>query len=169
MEQNSKRVKEELPVPRYGKVPKNEIPEDAVYQSVLLQKFINKIMQDGKKSKAENIVYDALDQVKQKLNKNPIDVFSKAIDNLTPLLEVKARRVGGATYQVPVEVSKARGQAQAMQWLRDVCQDRKGRSMKEKLLAEIIDAFNGVGAAMKKKEDVHKTAEANKAFAHFRW
>jgi small subunit ribosomal protein S7 len=169
MEQNSQRVKEELPVPRYGKVPKNEIPEDAVYQSVLLQKFINKIMQDGKKSKAEKIVYDALDEVKQKLNKNPLDVFLKAIDNLTPLLEVKARRVGGATYQIPVEVSKIRGQAQAMQWLRDVCQARKGKSMKEKLLAEIIDAFNGVGAAMKKKEDVHKTAEANKAFAHFRW
>ena len=169
MEQNSKKVKEEQPVPRYGKVPKNEIPEDAVYQSVLLQKFINKIMQDGKKSNAEKIVYDALDEVKQKLNKDPLEVFLKALDNLTPLLEVKARRVGGATYQVPVEVSRARGQSRAMQWLRDVCRERKGRSMQEKLTAEIIDAFNGGGGAMKKKEDVHKTAEANKAFAHFRW
>lgn len=123
----------------------------------------------GKKSIAEKIVYSALDEIKKKLNKNPIEIFEKAMENVAPVLEVKARRVGGATYQVPIEVTKARSQAIAMQWIREVARGRPGKSMIENLAAELIDASNGQGAAMKKKEDLHKTAEANKAFAHFRW
>ncbi len=156
-------------MPRYGRVQKQEVPGDAVHNSVVLQKFINKLMEDGKKSKAETAVYGALEAIQQKMNKPGLEVFEKALDNITPLLQVKARRVGGATYQVPVEISKARGQAQAMQWLRDVCRDRAGHSMIERLSGELMDAYNGTGGAMKKKEDLHKTAEANKAFAHFRW
>jgi len=156
-------------VPRRGNVPKRKIPPDAVYGSVLLQKFINKIMIEGKKSLAEKIVYRSLELVKERLKKDPLEVFNKALGNISPLLQVKARRVGGATYQVPVEVSRDRGQALAMQWLRRSSRERKGRSMIENLAAELMDAYNGAGAAMKKKEDVHKTAEANKAFAHFRW
>jgi small subunit ribosomal protein S7 len=126
-------------------------------------------MQRGKKAIAEKIVYETLAAIEKKMSKPAMEVFEKALENLTPLLQVKARRVGGATYQVPVEISKSRGQAQAIIWLRDVCADRTGKSMVEKLSAELIDAYNGAGAAMKKKEDLHKTAEANKAFAHFRW
>jgi small subunit ribosomal protein S7 len=140
-----------------------------VYDSVLLQRFINKMMIKGKKTKAETIVYGALAEVEKKLNKPAMDVFEKVLENITPLLQIKARRVGGATYQVPIEISKSRGQAQAMQWLRDVCRERSGRSMVSRLSAELVDAYNGAGNAMKKKEDLHKTAEANKAFAHFRW
>ena len=156
-------------MPRYGRVKKREIAPDPVYKSVLLSKFINKLMLRGKKSLAETIVYSALEDIKEKLKKDPLEVFEKALDNLTPQLEVKARRVGGATYQVPIEISKARGQARAMQWLRDVCRAGSGKAMKDKLSQELIDVFNGAGASMKKKEDLHKTAEANKAFAHFRW
>jgi small subunit ribosomal protein S7 len=156
-------------VPRYGKVPKRKIPPEPVYGSVLLQKFINKLMLRGKKSTAEKIIYCALEEVQKKLNKDPMEVFEKAMDNVTPLLQVKARRVGGATYQIPVEVSRARGQGMAMQWIREACRERKGVSMAKSLAAELIDAYNGAGASMKKKEDLHKTAEANKAFAHFRW
>jgi small subunit ribosomal protein S7 len=136
---------------------------------VLLQKFINKLMVKGKKTKVETIIYRALADVEKKINKPALEVFEKALANITPLLQIKARRVGGATYQVPIEISKVRGQAQAMQWLRDVCRERPGKSMKERLSAELIDAFNGGGGSMKKKEDLHKTAEANRAFAHFRW
>jgi len=156
-------------VPRYGTVPKRDIAPDAVYDSVVLQKFINKLILQGKKSKAEQIMYNALDQIKEKLGKDPLEVFQKALDNLTPVIEVKARRVGGATYQVPIEVSRVRGQSIAMQWLRLACRGKKGRGMADSLAAELIDCFNGTGDAMKKKEDLHKTAEANKAFAHFRW
>jgi len=156
-------------VPRRGKIPRKQTSPDAVYQSVLLQKFINKLMLRGKKAISESIIYGALDDIKAKLNKDPLEVFEKAIENLTPLLEVKARRVGGATYQIPVEVSKSRGQAQAMQWMRDVCREGKGKSMRAKVATELMDAYNNVGAGMRKKEDLHKTAEANKAFAHFRW
>lgn len=156
-------------MPRFGKVPKRDIPADAVYGSVMLQKFINKLMLGGKKTKSEQLVYDALAEVSEKLKKPALEVFEKALDNITPLLQIKARRVGGATYQVPMEIPRARGQAQAMQWIRDFCRDKSGRSMSAKLAAELIDAFNGTGGAMKKKEDLHKTAEANKAFAHFRW
>lgn len=156
-------------MPRRGKVPKKTINPDPVYGSVLVQKFINKVMMKGKKVVAEKIVYDAFEEIKNKLNKNPLEVFEKAIENVTPLLQVKARRVGGATYQVPVEVSKTRGQALAIQWIRLVCRGKKGKSMMQKLATELMDASSGAGEAIKKKEDVHKTAEANKAFAHFRW
>jgi small subunit ribosomal protein S7 len=161
--------KEERPVPRYGRIPKREIPSDPVYGSVLLQRFINKLMLRGKKCKAEQIVYAALEDIKKKLNQDPLVVFEKAIEKVAPVLEVKPRRVGGATYQIPVEVSKARAQALAIQWIREVSRVRPGKSMIENLTAELIDAYNGVGAAIKKREDLHKTAEANRAFAHFRW
>lgn len=156
-------------MPRYGRIPKREIPSDPVYGSVLLQRFINKLMLRGKKCKAEQIVYAALEDIKKKLNQDPLVVFEKAIEKVAPVLEVKPRRVGGATYQIPVEVSKARAQALAIQWIREVSRVRPGKSMIENLTAELIDAYNGVGAAIKKREDLHKTAEANRAFAHFRW
>jgi len=156
-------------VPRYGQIPKRKIPADAVYASVLVQKFINRLLTMGKKSKAEKIVYVALEEIGKKLNKDPLEVFTKAIDNITPLLEVKARRVGGATYQIPIEVTRARGQALAMKWLLDVARKRNGKSMIENLSAELMDAYNRVGGAVKKREDLHKTADANRAFAHFRW
>ena len=156
-------------MPRYGKVPKNDIPPDAVYDSILLQKFINKLMVDGKKSVAEKIVYEALKKIEEKTKQNPLEVFNKAMDNVAPLLDVKARRVGGATYQVPVEVTRARGQAMAMQWIRVAARTRGGKSMSENLSAELLDASNNAGGAVKMREDKHKTADANKAFAHFRW
>jgi len=156
-------------VPRYGKVPKRDIPPDAVYGSVLVQKFINKLMDKGKKSVAEKIVYSAFSEVQKKLNKDPLEVFEKVMGNVAPILEVKPRRVGGATYQVPVEVSRARGQALAMQWIRTSSQGRPGKSMIQNLAAELVDAYSNTGASVKMREDVHKTAEANKAFAHFRW
>lgn len=156
-------------MPRYGQIPKRKIPADAVYASVLVQKFINRLLTMGKKSKAEKIVYVALEEIGKKLNKDPLEVFTKAIDNITPLLEVKARRVGGATYQIPIEVTRARGQALAMKWLLDVARKRNGKSMIENLSAELMDAYNRVGGAVKKREDLHKTADANRAFAHFRW
>jgi len=156
-------------MPRYGRVPKRKILGDAVYNSVTLQKFINKLMYDGKKSTAEKIIYSALLMAEEKSKKPPVEVFESALSNLSPLMEVKSRRVGGATYQVPIEVTRERGQALAMQWLRDAARERKEHSMAERLSAELIDASNKVGAAMKKKEDMHKVAESNKAFAHFRW
>ncbi|MBN2057522.1 MAG: 30S ribosomal protein S7 [Candidatus Saganbacteria bacterium] len=156
-------------MPRHGKISKRTISSDPVYDSVLLHKFINKMMLGGKKSVSEGIIYKALADVEEKMKKPALEVFEKALENVTPLLQVKARRVGGATYQVPVEISKSRGQAQAMQWIRDVCRERSGKSMAQKLSAELIDAYNGAGGSIKKKEDLHKTAEANKAFAHFRW
>ena len=155
-------------MPRYGRVPKREIPGDAVYGSVLVQKFINKLMRRGKKSVAEGILYAAFEGIKKKLNKDPLEVFEKALQNVTPVLEVKPRRVGGATYQVPVEVPKLRAQSLAMQWIREIARERPGRSMAENLAAELMDAYGGAGASIKKREDVHKAAEANKAFAHFR-
>lgn len=169
MVSKSLKEKEELPVTRFGNVPKRKIPPDPVHGSVLVQKFINKVMEKGKKSLAERIVYSAFEEIKKKLNKDPLEIFEKAIENVAPLLVVKARRVGGATYQVPVEVSKVRAQAMAMRWIRSVCEDRPGKSMIENLTAELIDAYNGAGASIKKREDLHKTAEANRAFAHFRW
>lgn len=156
-------------MPRYGRIPKRKIPGDAVYDSILVQKFINKMISCGKKSKAESIFYSAMEGLKAKTGKESLEVFEKALNNASPLLEVKARRVGGATYQVPIEVNKTRGQARAMKWLREAALERKGKSMVENLVAEIMDAYNNTGAAIKKREDLHKTAEANKAFAHFRW
>jgi len=156
-------------VPRYGNVPKRRIPADVVYDSVLVQKFINKMIVGGKKSVAESIFYKAMEDVKKRAGKEPMEVFEKAMANACPLLEVKARRVGGATYQVPVEISKDRAQAMAMQWIRESARKRSGKSMVQNLADEMLDAFNNTGAAIKNKENLHKTAEANKAFAHFRW
>ena len=156
-------------MPRYGRVPKKKIKPDVVYGSVLVQKFINKMIIMGKKSRAEKIFYLAMDEIRKRLNKEPMEIFEKAMANATPLLEVKARRVGGATYQVPVEISKDRAQAVAMQWLRRAARERAGKSMVENLALELIDAYNNTGTALKNRENLHKTAEANKAFAHFRW
>lgn len=156
-------------MPRYGRISKRRIPPDAIFGSVLMQKFINKLMRKGKKSLAEKIFYQAMEEVKKRAGKEGQEVFEKALGNATPLLQVKPRRVGGATYQIPVEVSKERGQALAMQWLREGARERAGKSMVENLSAELIDASNNTGFAIKKREDLHKTAEANKAFAHFRW
>lgn len=156
-------------MPRYGRVPKRKIEADPVYSSVVLSKFINKLIDCGKKSKAEGIVYGAFEELKKKTGKEPMVVFEAALTNIMPLMEVKSRRVGGATYQVPIEVSKERAQALAFKWLRDASRERPGKSMIEKLSSELMDAFNNAGGAKKKQEDMHKTAEANKAFAHFRW
>ena len=156
-------------MPRYGRVTKRKLKPDAVYNNLTVAKFINCLMYDGKKSKAETIIYGALTSVAETLKVNPIEVFEKVITSVSPLMEVKSRRVGGATYQVPIEVTKERGQALGMRWLRDSARDRSGRSMIEKLTAEMLDAYKGIGSAMKKREDMHKTAEGNRAFAHFRW
>lgn len=156
-------------MPRYGRITKRKIPPDVVYGSVLVQKFINKMIMCGKKSKAESVFYQAMEEIKRRLNKEPMEIFEKAMGNAVPLLEVKARRVGGATYQVPVEISKDRAQAVAMQWLRQAARVRPGKSMVENLASELIDAYNNTGVAIKNRENLHKTAEANKAFAHFRW
>ena len=156
-------------MPRKGKVSKRKIQKDPVYNNVLIQKFIHKVMYDGKKSVAEGIVYHSITKAAEKLKKDPVEVFDKVIENARPLMEVKPRRVGGSTYQVPVEVERERGRSLSMKWIRDYARIRPGRSMEDKLTAEFVDAYNGTGGAMKKREDVHKMAEANKAFAHFRW
>jgi len=156
-------------MPRYGRVPKKKIAPDPIHHSEVLQRFINKLMYDGKKSKAETIVYESLKRIGEKLNLPPLEAFLKVLEKITPMMEVKSRRVGGATYQIPIEVTKERGMMLAMQWLREAARERSGRSMVEKLSAEMIEAFNNTGVALKKREDMHKTAEANKAFAHFRW
>ena len=156
-------------MPRKGPVTKRDVLPDPVYGSKLLTRFINKIMLDGKKGVAERIVYDAFDLVRAKTGKDPLEVFDAAMQNVMPLLEVRARRVGGANYQVPVEVKPDRAQALAFRWLAQYARLRNGHSMAENLANEIIDASNGTGASVKKKEDTHKMAEANKAFAHYRW
>ena len=146
-----------------------EIPPDPVYGSVILQKLINNVMQGGKKSLAEKIVYSALEIVKQKTKKDPVEVFETALEKVRPLVEVKPRRVGGATYQVPIEVDKSRGQKIALKWIVRAARERSGKSMIEKLAAEIVDASNEAGGAYKKKLDVHRMAEANRSYSHFRW
>ncbi|MFA4857997.1 MAG: 30S ribosomal protein S7 [Candidatus Margulisiibacteriota bacterium] len=156
-------------MPRYGRVKKRKIGPDSKYQSELVHKFINKIMWDGQKSKAEKIVYSAMEGAAEKLKKSPLEIFERAMKNVLPLMEVKPRRVGGATYQIPVEVDSVRARALAMQWLRQAARSRKGHSMIENLTAELVDAYNGTGGAMNSRETTHKAAEANKAFAHFRW
>ena len=156
-------------MPRRGRVTKRKPTPDSKFNSITVQKFINKIMLAGKKSIAEKIVYGAIEVVAKKAGKDAIEVFEVAIRNATPLMEVKARRVGGSTYQVPIEVERDRGTAIAMKWLKNSALERGGKSMIDKLSAELLDAYNNTGGAMKKKEDLHKTAEANKAFAHFRW
>ena len=150
--------------------PAKRIPlADPIYGSVDVSKFINRIMRRGKKSLAERIFYSAMERIKERTNENPMDVFQKALTNATPLLEVKARRIGGSTYQVPLEVKADRGFALSSSWIIDNAKKRSGKSYIDKLLNEIIDASNGVGASCKKREDTHKMAEANKAFAHYRY
>jgi small subunit ribosomal protein S7 len=156
-------------VPRKGKTPKREVLPDPVYGSVVVSKLINSIMLDGKKSVAQRIVYSAFDQIKEKTGREPMEVFNEAMDNIMPVLEVKARRVGGANYQVPVEVRPARRQTLGLRWLTKFTRARGERTMAERLARELMDAANNTGASVKRREDTHKMAEANKAFAHFRW
>lgn len=154
-------------MPRRGKIVRRQPKPDAVFNSVVVAKFINNLMTRGKKSTAERIFYGAVELASEKLKKDPLETFTSALKNATPLLEVKARRVGGATYQVPSEVKPERGAALAMRWLIAHSRKRNGKSMVEKLSAEFVDASNGVGSSVKKKEDTHKMAEANRAFAHY--
>ena len=154
---------------RRRRAQKRLIDPDPRYGDLLVAKFINIVMECGKKSIAERIVYDALDIVKEKTAKEPLEVFRASLDNVRPLLETKSRRVGGATYQVPVSVSEDRGYSLALRWIRSFSRERKGKPMHEKLAQEIIDGFNKTGPSIKKREDMHKMAEANRAFAHYRW
>ncbi len=156
-------------MPRRGGVPKREVLPDPVYNSVVLTKFINQIMLDGKKGAAEKIVYGAFDIIKEKTGNEPMETFEEAMKNVMPVLEVKARRVGGANYQVPIEVRADRRQTLGIRWIAANTRKRSGKTMEEKLAAELMDAANNTGASVKKREDTHKMAEANKAFAHFRW
>ena len=154
---------------RKRRAVKRDVLADPIYNSKLVTKLINTIMVDGKKGVAQTILYDAFEMVKEKTNKEPMEVFEKALANIMPALEVKSRRVGGANYQVPVEVRADRSQALGLRWLVNYARLRNGHTMAENLANEIIDASNGVGAAVKKREDMHRMAEANKAFAHYRW
>ena len=154
---------------RKRRAVKRDVLADPIYNSKLVTKIINSIMKDGKKGIAQTIFYDAMNIVKEKTNQEPMDVLDKALENIMPALEVKSRRVGGANYQVPIEVRADRKQALGIRWLINYARLRGGHSMAENLANEIIDASNGVGAAVKKREDTHKMAEANKAFAHYRW
>lgn len=156
-------------MPRKGYIAKREVLPDPVYQSKVVTKLINNVMESGKKSLAQSIVYDAFDIVAEKTSKNALEAFNEAMENVMPVLEVKARRVGGATYQVPMEIRSERRQALGLRWLVRYARERNEKTMKEKLANEIIDAINSMGGAFKKKEDTHRMAEANKAFAHYRW
>jgi len=155
---------------RRRKAQDREVMPDPKYNSVVVSKFINMVMFRGKKSISQNLVYGALEILQQKTNEaDVIKVFYKALDNVRPHLEVKSRRIGGATYQVPIEVNKTRGVSLALRWIRDIAQSKKGKPMEEKLAEELISAYKGEGSAIKKRDDLHKMAEANRAFAHFRW
>ena len=156
-------------MPRKGNIPKREVLPDPVYGSVVVAKLINSIMLDGKKGVAQKIVYDAFKKVEDTTGENPLEVFEKAMNNIMPVLEVKARRVGGANYQVPVEVRPERRQTLGLRWLTKYTSARGEKTMAERLAKELIDASNNTGGSVKKKEDTHKMAEANKAFAHYRW
>lgn len=156
-------------MPRRGRIKKRNPKPDHFYNSTLISKFINAVMKKGKKSLAEKIIYGAMEQVKQKAKEDPLKMFEKAVENVRPMLETKSRRVGGATYQVPVEVSLHRSTSLAVRWILRYARERSSKSMVEKLAAEIIDAVHSRGGAFKKKEDTHKMAEANRAFAHYRW
>ncbi len=154
---------------RRNKPEKRQIPPDARYSNVNVQILINKLMRDGKKSTAERVVYGAFDRIETQAGRDPVDVFQQGLRNVTPVLEVKPRRVGGATYQVPVEIRPDRRIALAMRWLLNASRGRSGRSMSEKLAAELMDAANNTGAAIKRRDDTHRMAEANRAFVHYRW
>ena len=154
---------------RKNKAPLKILLVDSKYKSTIIPKLINSIMYDGKKTIAEKIIYDAIDKIKSKSKEEPINIFNEAINNLRPTVEVKSRRVGGATYQVPVEVKSKRSHALALRWLVEASRKRKDKQMSDKIFNEIYDAYQNKGLAIKKKEDTHKMAESNKAFAHFRW
>ena len=162
-------MKEGSKVPRRGNVPKREVLPDPIYNSVLVTKLVNSIMLDGKKGVAQKVVYNAFDTIKEKTGKDPMEVFEAAMENIMPSLEIKARRVGGATYQVPIEVRPARRQTLGLRWLTNYARSRSEKNMADRLAGEIMDAANNTGSAVKKREDTHKMAEANKAFAHYRW
>ena len=162
-------MKEGSKVPRRGNVPKREVLPDPLYNSVLVTKLTNSIMLDGKKGVAQKVVYGAFEIIKDKTGKEPMEVYTQALENIMPSLEVKARRVGGATYQVPIEVRPERRQTLGLRWLTAYARNRGEKTMKERLAGEIMDAANNTGSAVKKREDTHKMAEANKAFAHFRY
>lgn len=156
-------------MPRKGHIPKREIMADPIYNDKIVTKLINNIMLDGKKGTAQTIVYDAFDIIKEQTGEDAVEVFYKALNNIMPVLEVKARRVGGSNYQVPIEVRPERRQTLGLRWLTTYSRKRGERTMKEKLAKELMDAANNTGASVKKREDTHKMAEANKAFAHYRW
>ena len=156
-------------MPRKGPAPRREQNPDPIYNSVLVSQIVSKVMQRGKRSLAERIVYDALSQIEEKTSSEPIATLKRAVDNCKPQLEVRSRRVGGATYQVPVEVRPRRANTLAIRWLVGYSRQRRERSMAERLAMELLDASNGVGASIKRREDLHKMAESNKAFAHYRW
>jgi small subunit ribosomal protein S7 len=156
-------------MPRRGPASRRELQPDPVYGSLLVTQIQNRIMNDGKRTLSEKIVYDALTKVGERAGKDPIPILKKAVDNVKPLLEVRSRRVGGATYQVPVEVTPRRGTTLAIRWLVGFARQRKGETMSDRLSGEILDASGGTGSSVKRREDMHKMAEANKAFAHYRW
>ena len=156
-------------MPRKGHVSKREVLPDPLYNSVLVTKLVNSIMYDGKKGVAQKVVYGAFDIVKEKTGRDPLEVFNQAMENVMPVLEIKARRVGGATYQVPMEVRPERRQTLGLRWLTQYSRSRSEKTMRERLAGEILDAINNLGNSVKKRDDTHKMAEANKAFAHFRW
>ena len=156
-------------MPRRGNVPKREVLPDPLYNSVLVTKLVNSIMLDGKKGVSQKVVYGAFDIIKEKTGKEPLEVFTTALENIMPSLEVKARRVGGATYQVPIEVRPERRQTLGLRWLTTYARTRSEKTRKERLAGEIMDAATNLGSAVKKREDTHKMAESNKAFAHYRW
>ena len=156
-------------MPRRGNIAKRDVLPDPLYNSKLVTRLVNSVMLDGKKGVAQKIVYAAFDIIKEKTGKDPLEVFEQAMENIMPVLEVKARRVGGVTYQVPMEVRPERRQTLGLRWLTNYARLRSEKTMKERLAAEILDAINGAGGAAKKRDDTHKMAEANKAFAHYRW
>ncbi|NLO35542.1 MAG: 30S ribosomal protein S7 [Clostridiaceae bacterium] len=156
-------------MPRKGHVPTRDVLPDPIYHDVRVTKLINNIMLDGKKGVAQSICYGAFDLIKDRINQDPLEVFNKALENVMPVLEVKARRVGGANYQVPIEVRPERRQTLGLRWLVETARKRGERTMRERLANELIDAFNSTGGSFKKKEDIHRMADANRAFAHYRW
>jgi small subunit ribosomal protein S7 len=156
-------------MPRKGPAPRRDLLPDPIYRSVLVTQIVNKVLERGKRSLAERVVYDALDLVKDRSDGDPVAVLKRAVENTKPQLEVKSRRVGGATYQVPVEVRPRRAATLSVRWLVGYAKQRREKTMAQKLAAELLDASNGVGAAVKRREDMHKMAESNKAFAHYRW